>query len=49
MCPHTFFKNSKPLAKVIGTKQYRKSSCTIFERPLNEKHSEHARVEINAS
>jgi hypothetical protein len=25
MCPHTFLKNSKPLAKVIGTKQYRKS------------------------
>jgi len=49
MCPHTFLKNSKPLAKVIGTKQYRKSSRTIFEGPLNEKHSEHARVQINAS
>jgi hypothetical protein len=49
MCPHTFKKNSKPLAKVIGTKQYRKSSYTILEGPLNERHNEHARMEINAS
>jgi hypothetical protein len=49
MCPHIIFKNSKPLAKVIGIKQYRKSLYTILEGPLNEKHSEHAKVEINAS
>jgi hypothetical protein len=38
----------KPLAKSSRTKQYRKSSCTIFERLSNERHGEYIKTKINA-
>jgi len=38
----------KPLTKSSGTKQYRKSSCTIFEGLLDERHGECIKAKINA-
>jgi hypothetical protein len=49
MCPHTSKKKSKPFAKSSRTKQFCNRSYTIFERLLNERHGECAKMEINAS
>jgi hypothetical protein len=49
MCPHTLKKRLKPLAKSSKTKQSRRSSYTIFERPPEKRHGEQAKVEINVS
>jgi len=43
------FKNSKSLTKSYGTKQYHKNSYTMHEKPLDEKHGEHTKTQINAS
>jgi hypothetical protein len=49
MCPHTLKRNKKPFAKSSRTKQFRKSSYTILEKSLNERHGECAKMVINAS
>jgi hypothetical protein len=48
MCMHISKQKLKPLAKSSRTKQYRKSSCTIFERLSNERHGEYIKTKINA-
>jgi hypothetical protein len=49
MCnvPTHLQKISKPILKSYKTKQSCKSSYTILERPLGERHGEHAKVKIN--
>jgi hypothetical protein len=42
-------KEIKPLAESSRTKQSRKSSYTILEKPLDEKHGECVKEKINAS
>ncbi len=49
MCPHTSKKRLKPLAKAYGTKQFGRSSYTIFEKPLEERHGEWVKVKTNVS
>jgi hypothetical protein len=44
MCPHISKKKSKPLTKSSRTKQYCKSSYTIFKGPLDERHGEHVKA-----
>ncbi len=39
---------SKPFAKSFGTKKIRKSSYTIPERPLEERHGEQTKAKTNA-
>ncbi len=48
MCLHISKQKSKPLAKSLKTKQYHKSSYTIFKGLSNEKRGEWINVEINA-
>jgi hypothetical protein len=40
MCLHIFKQKSKPLAKSSGTRQYHKSSYTIFKGLLDERRGE---------
>jgi len=49
ICPHTSKKRLKPLVEAFGTKQFGRSSYTIFERPLEERHGERAKVKTNVS
>jgi len=49
MCSHIFLKRSKPLARLLGTKQSCKNSYTILERPPNERLGKRVKIKINAS
>jgi hypothetical protein len=48
MSLHSSKQKSKPLAKSSRTKQYHKSSYTIFKRLLNERRGECIKAKINA-
>jgi len=48
MYMHISKQKSKPLAKSLGRKQYRKSSHTIFKGLSDERCGECIKVEINA-
>jgi len=48
MCLHISNKRWKPLIKSLGTKQFCKSSYTIFEKPSDERHGKQATIKINA-
>jgi hypothetical protein len=46
---HNIFKKSKPLIQSLRTRQYCKSSYTILEGLLDERHGECIKIDINAS
>jgi hypothetical protein len=49
ICPQTSKKRLKPFVKSFGTKQFCKSSYTIYQGPLEERCNERTKTETNVS